>query len=167
MPKTFQQLTLRERLAQFPPWLILALCHVRNPRQTKEECNRRLWNKKTRRERRQLKQEGHVLPRRPMSRRPTFQEIAAKVPGLKWYTVRWIVQHLTWDNLTVAQMLAFTEACGFSLTKSTNAKIMKQNLANQFKQGQPFQHLTETQRRELGRKMERWRKLNQGKEVAT
>lgn len=164
MPKRFQQLTLRERIQMYPPWLILALSHVRVPRQTKEECTRRLWNRRVKEKRRRWKLAGRELPRRRVTRRLTLQEIVdrAGIPWFKHKTVRWIISHLTWDDLTVAQLLAFTEGCGFSLTKSSHIKNLKWRIHYQLeKQGLPFAHLTEPQRRELMKMLARWRKLNQ------
>ena len=162
MPKRFQQLTLRERLAAYPPWLVLALSHVRTERQTREECQRRLWSAVAKKKRWELKQSGQVPPRKPTWRRLTYQEIAERGArhGLKHKTVRWIVRHLTWDNLTVAHMLAFTEACGLSLTSATHIKLLKFRMAYQLKQGRPFLHLTTSQRRELEKMLARWKKIH-------
>lgn len=145
--------TLRDRLESWPPFLVLALSRVRTKPLSKEEKQARLWNRDARRERNRLKRNGTVLPRKPVWRRVTLEEVEAS-SKLSTELIRNLSTRETWDGIRIENCLVFMDACGFDLLRiERKTKLMKLQLSNH----KAFAHLTTQQMQRFAKSVERWK----------
>ena len=145
--------TLRDRLENWPPFLVLALSRVRTKPLTKEQKRARLWNRKSREKRRKLARNGVVLPRKPLWRRLRLSEIEFNTT-LSKELIRNLASRATWDGIRIENCLLFMDACGFDLLRiGRKTQLMKRQLRNH----KAFAHLTTQQMQRFARAVERWK----------
>lgn len=159
MPKDFRELTLRERLLSLPPFLCIALSHVRSTRQTYEQNLKRLWSYEARKKRWKRALKGRELVPLKQWRRMTCAEIAVKSGNqIVEKTVTRLTSHLSWKNIPVTTMLALMEGCGVSVIHRFNSH---QRLKYQKKVGRMFTHLDTRQMRHFLRCLKRWKEMQE------
>jgi hypothetical protein len=140
--------TLRSKLALFPPFIVLSLAKTRVPRQTSEELSRK-FSHKNRLKRKRMLWRGKDLPRKLPTRRMSRDEIAAK-SGLNARKVARIGERLTWDDVSVSDMLAFSEACNVDFLRLAKIKYL---INSEARRGHHFRHLSVQQMIVLAKKI--------------
>jgi hypothetical protein len=155
MTTDVRTLTLRERLALFPPFLCFNLTRVRLPSLTKDELRKRLWNRKSKRKRKQLKDRGITLRRRCQYRRITVDEVAARfTKETRWYVAH-LVYKLTWKDVQVGDALTFLDACGIDIL---HIKEVRRDLRNGLQNGHAIDHLSQTEKDHFKKLVRKWKK---------
>lgn len=150
----FRQLTLRERLERFPPFLCVALSRVKTAPLTQAEKQSKYWNRKARAKRRRLRQRGIELPKKPLWRRLDLDEIAA-FGHLNPKLVTRLSSMKDWNQIGVFTMLRFLEVCGVDLMRiAKETRFIRYGLAT----NKAFQHLTKPQMARFAKMVREWRK---------
>lgn len=153
---SFRTITLRERLAMFPPFLCFALTRVKMPPMTREERNAKFCVRKNRRLRQMLKSDGVELPRRKSHRRMTVEELAEVFPKeVRWYVPR-LVRKVDWKDVQIGDALTFMDACGLDILA---IKRVRYELSKGNKNGRAICHLTDAQKRDFAKLAKAWKKL--------
>ncbi len=137
----FTSLTLRERLDRFPPFIVYNLSRIRTAALSPEEKSQR-WSRAARKERRRR---NRKLPRKPLYRRMTQEEVVAR-SGLSSYTVDHLTGETTWQHQSIFTMLHFMEACGFDL-------LHLNQTWRRFSNSKAFSHLTKLESVEFAKRL--------------
>jgi hypothetical protein len=152
--------TLRSRLIAFPPFLTFALARTQSEKQTKLELARK-FSHRNRIKRNKLLWKGAKLKRKMPTRRMSRDEIASKC-GLSERKVGRIGIRLSWDDVSVSDMLAFTEACNIDFLRLSKIKFL---LNNEARNGHYFRHLTSQQFQILTRQIRKVQEIKEGQQV--
>lgn len=137
----FNSFSLEEKLDNFPPFLCWLLARRRRPAMPESVVRQRFARR----------QRGEDLSKIPGSIRLNRDEVA-RVSGLNYRQVSRIATKVSWDDVTVKDMLAFMNGCGLELNHlDFQRKFLKSILKNR----RGFSYLRAAEYQKLIGQMER------------